>query len=284
MIQLVPFGLNPKNKSLVDVHDVPRGRKCGCICPSCHTPLIARKGNEKKWHFAHASRKIDATDKECDYSFFVSVRMMAKQIIHTGISIDLPKYELTCLKEAHDRAFQKNYIVTQNSSITLENVKKEHPFSGCIVDIAGKVGDFNFIIYLSHDNRNAPNKLDIPDCRNCGIIEINLNDTYDLLLSERDISVKSVDILEDFLKHNTCSKHWIYHPRKKSMEEKANNSIDNEIEKYFSNNNIRSKIKPTKSTKPNNSLKMFECATCHIKWEVSSLEPPFCPNCYEYIF
>uniref|UniRef100_UPI002B477B28 competence protein CoiA family protein n=1 Tax=Vibrio vulnificus TaxID=672 RepID=UPI002B477B28 len=79
LLQHVPFGLRIQDQTFVDVADVVRGKNCGCICPSCHTPLIARQGEEKQWHFAHASRKVEGTDKECDFSFFVSVRMMARQ-------------------------------------------------------------------------------------------------------------------------------------------------------------------------------------------------------------
>ncbi len=62
---LIPFGYDPSDDSFVDVEDVPRGAKCGCICPACKTPLIARQREEKEWHFAHASRKVyEKTQKE----------------------------------------------------------------------------------------------------------------------------------------------------------------------------------------------------------------------------
>ncbi|MCV0438971.1 MAG: hypothetical protein K5880_10085 [Hydrogenophaga sp.] len=35
------------------VGDVPKGAACGCFCPTCNSPLVARKGEEKEWHFAH---------------------------------------------------------------------------------------------------------------------------------------------------------------------------------------------------------------------------------------
>lgn len=35
------------------VGDVPRGAACGCFCPTCKSPLVARHGLEKIWHFAH---------------------------------------------------------------------------------------------------------------------------------------------------------------------------------------------------------------------------------------
>lgn len=42
---LIPFGLHKKSNRLVDVGSVAKGKACGCICPSCQTPLIARQGH-----------------------------------------------------------------------------------------------------------------------------------------------------------------------------------------------------------------------------------------------
>ena len=35
------------------VGDVPKGAACGCVCPTCASPLVARQGQENEWHFAH---------------------------------------------------------------------------------------------------------------------------------------------------------------------------------------------------------------------------------------
>ncbi|HGG6428060.1 TPA: hypothetical protein ACJG67_004667 [Salmonella enterica subsp. enterica serovar Kottbus] len=57
-INRIPFGLKKKDQMYVDVADVPKGKNCGCLYPSCHIPLIARQGNVNRWHFAHASRTV----------------------------------------------------------------------------------------------------------------------------------------------------------------------------------------------------------------------------------
>ncbi len=35
------------------VGDVPKGAGCGCFCPTCKSPLVAKQGFENEWHFAH---------------------------------------------------------------------------------------------------------------------------------------------------------------------------------------------------------------------------------------
>ena len=47
----LPFGL--KNGQIVEINEVEKGLACNCICPSCGSPLIARKGQKKIHHFAH---------------------------------------------------------------------------------------------------------------------------------------------------------------------------------------------------------------------------------------
>lgn len=35
------------------ISEVPRGAACGCTCPVCASPLIAKQGERNEWHFAH---------------------------------------------------------------------------------------------------------------------------------------------------------------------------------------------------------------------------------------
>jgi len=39
------------------IGDVPRGASCGCFCASCGSPLIARCGDVREWHFAHEAKQ-----------------------------------------------------------------------------------------------------------------------------------------------------------------------------------------------------------------------------------
>lgn len=65
---LIPFALREADQRFVGVGDVAAGLACGCICPSCKSRLIARKGAIKVWHFAHASRADgQQTETDCDY-------------------------------------------------------------------------------------------------------------------------------------------------------------------------------------------------------------------------
>ena len=52
---LIPYALHDSTGRIVHVDNVPRGADCGCICFGCRSPLIARKGQVRRHHFAHKS-------------------------------------------------------------------------------------------------------------------------------------------------------------------------------------------------------------------------------------
>ena len=61
---------------LIDVDNVPVGNKCGCFCPACKEPLIAKnQGTKRMHHFAHQS------GTECDYAFESMLHVLAKEKI-----------------------------------------------------------------------------------------------------------------------------------------------------------------------------------------------------------
>ena len=75
---------------LIDISNVVKGKKCNCKCYSCGGKLIAKKGEQRADHFAHDKN----SEKECQYSFWVVCRDLAKQIFlntekNTPIKISL---------------------------------------------------------------------------------------------------------------------------------------------------------------------------------------------------
>lgn len=53
MNQLPIFAGLDRDDVLRFVGDVPRGAACGCRCAACGAALVAKRGEEKIWHFAH---------------------------------------------------------------------------------------------------------------------------------------------------------------------------------------------------------------------------------------
>jgi len=86
----IPFGLHKETNRFMGIDEVKNGLQCGCICPECKMRLKARHGEENEHHFAHH----DAAEVECNYSYWVSIRSMAKQIIiEEELQVDYHKLE-----------------------------------------------------------------------------------------------------------------------------------------------------------------------------------------------
>jgi hypothetical protein len=78
----LPFGL--KDGKLVNVGQVDRGLACGCVCPACNGPLIARQGDIRIHHFAHHGIP------PCSEALVVSIRAAIKQLLDDRQPFALP--------------------------------------------------------------------------------------------------------------------------------------------------------------------------------------------------
>src|SRR5690349_237693 len=73
---------------MVSPGDVESGLACGCICPGCEAPLIAKKGDKVVWHFAHEGAA-------CDNGAETAIHRMAKQILAEERTVALPAVDVS---------------------------------------------------------------------------------------------------------------------------------------------------------------------------------------------
>lgn len=286
-LNLIPFGYNPDNDTFVDVKGVPRGAQCGCICPACKTPLIARHGEEKEWHFAHASRKVyEKTQKECEFSFYLSVRMMARQIIEDELNITLPEYKDSVSKYIPDLGYPlyESFVITESKEISLTNISVESIFEGVAVDVVGYIRDFKFAVYFTHPGRVVPHELKSPKDRHCGVISIALDGLHGSIFRDakrRQISYQSV--LADFLANDILSKEWVFHPRYERCQQQAVKRLEDEADRILAQAvRHNSSAVPALDMMLNVSVKkrvLLECVMCKAQWTGYEPGERVCPKC-----
>ena len=198
---LIPFGLSLESNSLVDVQSVPRGKGCGCICPSCKTPLIAKQGGVKEWHFAHASKNVsEQVENACEYSFLVSVRLMALQLIGDSFRLKLPPFT-SCVSNEISRIgyVSEEYAITKQREIDLTDIETERMGYAFTVDICGRVNGYKFIIHFSYQGRiNSGIESDLHGAK-CGMIYISLDHFVDYWRDARDSNKTDRQLLNEFL-------------------------------------------------------------------------------------
>jgi len=69
------YGLDATTGELRHISEVVSGKKCNCVCAACGQPMEARKGSERKHHFAHVS------NYECMYASEVAIYKAFSQCI-----------------------------------------------------------------------------------------------------------------------------------------------------------------------------------------------------------
>ena len=313
---LIPFGLRKSDGKFCDVADAPRGKKCGCICPSCKTPLIARQGKVNHWHFAHASRQVFLeTQNNCVFSFFVAVRMMARQVIGEQIEITLPacKGKVSEYVAGYGRYFSEQFTVAERQKITITNTEVEQSFLGIPVDVYGLVGDFHFIIYFTHPGRDVPQVFHNPPDTKCGIIGVSLDRLHSLFFVDGEKSIKSyLTIINEFLVNDVLSKKWIFHPRYKRLKESEKSKLAEKISDLKKRSNLTEKTgdlkqrsdlckkesmpsvpkfdyawRPFENNVPAEKpkrLENFECVMCAVQWQGSYPGGSVCPACKSHLY
>ncbi len=145
------------NGVLVHVDNVPKGKACGCFCPSCGKPLYARRGAVRAHHFSHAY------DHNCKGAYETVLHLLAKEILLEARQIMLPS--------SSDGKFPSGLMKIH--SIEIEKWDERYrikPDAECIMEN----GDRLFIEFLvSHKVDEKKRKIIIDNNLKC--IEIDVN-------------------------------------------------------------------------------------------------------------
>jgi hypothetical protein len=294
---LIPFGFETDSGQIVDVGNVKRGYACGCTCPSCNTPLVARHGNEKEWHFAHRSQKIhNKTRKECKYSFAVSVRLMIRQLSSEGLKFRTPRFECSMPAYSEDSYNSADfpYLVTEESLLVMKEVQVGADFCGVAVDVLGLVEDVPFVVFVTYKERSLPSQLKNPSVLKCGVVELKVNAVPRLFKEQGNGQYK--EVLRRYIQDETEGKTWVYHPREQRLRAAAFTKRQSWLrqEKSQSRTTISNKRHYQDTAKPRASISPalahtalrrvlgnYTCVMCKSTWTGSS---QICKTCDTHLF
>lgn len=195
---LVPFGL--KDGRLYEPTQVPNGKDCGCVCPGCKCPLVAKQ-KAKTPHFAHSN------DENCSNGLETAVHLAVKQIIAEKMMIRLPAL------------FWTSPLPKSNptSKIYIENIIKLKS-----VILEQSLGDFKPDIIVTDDN-NTNYLVEVAVTHfidNDKQKKINLKKipTFEIDVSSLKMGFTLVS-LEKALFHNfSYLAEWKYHPKSEELD------------------------------------------------------------------
>ena len=210
----LPFGLNEKN-ILIHISDVESGKKCGCVCPSCKSPLVAAKGNKNQHHFKHA------VDVECEKGLESAIHLAAKQIITERKQLTLPEcISIVLLTDSRGKEHKEEELVVREGTIVrFDSVREEIGLHGIRADILAMMSSKPLIIEIFYRHK-------VDDEKFLKIVEAKMSAV------EIDLSDLTSDDVKDWDAFWSCINdpnriHWLY-----------NNKSSNAVYRKLENNLI----------------------------------------------
>lgn len=161
---LLPYGEHPDG-SLVHIALVPAGLACGCRCPLCRKPLIARKGDVRVHHFAHAADPGAACSPAA--ALETALHRFAKSVIAERMTIWLP-----AIVASHG---DRSRLVALPKELRLDAVRTEEMIEGRRPDIMLFVGDRPLAIEIAVTNFASRGKRSFFRDHAIAAIEIDLS-------------------------------------------------------------------------------------------------------------
>lgn len=143
MIQL-PYGL--RDGQLVHIDAAAPGRRCGCVCPECRQPLVAKKGTKIRHHFAHDH------NADCPGALESALHLAAKEILTVHRCLRLPAVTLNFPSlKAPWRLFPARWV-------RFDAVMSERKTGGVRPDLIGLAGERILLIEIAVTHPAGPEK------------------------------------------------------------------------------------------------------------------------------
>ena len=211
------FGVRDGKTILIsELTEAERGGNCNCTCPACGEPLIAKKGNKNRHHFAHK------TDSTCDIAHAneSALHRYAKEIIETHNKILLPGWKIS------KTDFNKgNYIPALSQEVEIElpvykgryksysNVHLEVNYGNnradTVIEIDGRQLFVEIAVshFVDEEKRAITQKVDIP------MIEIDLKEFL-----KEDLTAPNIpDAITKAVLDNPENRKWIHNPARETI-------------------------------------------------------------------
>ena len=203
----IPFGFRVSDSRMVAPTEVPNGENCGCVCPSCNVPLVAKQGQIKEWHFAHAR------GADCVGAVESALHKMAKQLIMERQHLYVPQRTLT--REAtglyDDVSNTYSWRKTLKASVqagglvALSNCVEEQRIDTRRPDIFAHLDGKQIAIEVAFTHFCDADKLEWLKKRNLTTLEIDIGLPPELPLAE------ICGVLEERLFATAAYTVWLHH-------------------------------------------------------------------------
>lgn len=195
-----------KDGTVVHISQVPSGLACGCICPGCASPLIARKGPLNVHHFGHHGAV------PCGQALESALHKLAKQVLDEERTLLLP--------EIRGRHNGREELGHKERVHAFDDAVLEHKLDTIVPDVIVRKGDRSLLVEMYVTHRCGPEKIAKIIALGIPCVEI------DLRKLPRDASI---DEVRQALT-STARRHWVHNPKIAEANEKVAKKMADEAE------------------------------------------------------
>jgi len=221
----VPFGL--RNGRVWAPREVAPGLACGCVCPACHQPLIAKAITSTKRvpHFAHA------VEVACETGAESGIHMRAKQVIADRMRVALPAWGGNLLDRPNPptgrdnlrRPYEGRRIDIPGRDAPLLEVHQEFVMDGFIPDVHALDADGELLIEIRYTHAVDDQKEERVRAGGYRMFEIDLSGM------DRD-TPHDPDAFERLVLDEPANRAWICFPGAEAAWAESKRLLDERIE------------------------------------------------------
>lgn len=205
---------------LVDASSVKRGLACGCVCPQCQSPLVAKQGEVYIHHFAHHNRRA------CDNALVASILFAARQELSESTG------GITAKREA-EYGGERLSKLGREVNWQVETVAKNWPVDhdGQEPDLVVAIASHRMAILVEIASRVFPTSLSLHyKQHNLPCMVISLNAVLTQLVDyQKSISLETLNRL--LLREPSC-RYWLWHPKVDEMREQLVQKVREQHARY----------------------------------------------------
>ena len=203
---LQSFAVNNVGK-IVSIREVANGKACDCACPECGEVVIARQGEIRQWHFAHAS------GADCSGSAEGALHHAAKQLIVEEGRVLLPSLVVRHSVRLDDGRRGEGSAALPEETAVLTEPRLEVQFGAIRADVAAQYRDESLLIEIAVTHFADDAKRQELSTLGIACVEIRLSPDPELLWTW--------DLLRQQVLGDSYNREWIFHTKRIQLLEEA---------------------------------------------------------------
>lgn len=263
----IPFGLDKTAGMIREIGDVPRGRACGCVCPSCLQGLMAKQGDVLVWHFSHDKDAVDRPVRECDLSFESCCRLYTIDLALNG-----------AIKGLRTPAYSVRVHGIQRPVCQSKNIPDLEYLPSNRYDLEVRLQGGSIAIFLAYSGRGYPPP---PEDPRQGLLVIDVES----IRAQYAVVPSGPGVLRELITAtflgDAAGKRWLHHPREQAVIDAATPPVANNQPKQIPahpNPTMQSATAP----RPNREGH-FLCIGCSREWTGMEYTDRTCKACGSHL-